>query len=100
MLRGSFCQINTKCGKDNCWCKEGTGHSHASISGSEGGQVITRKVHSADIEWVKEFTKNYKEFRVMRKKLPQIEVEIKKNIDAWEKKLVKEARCGKSYLEA
>jgi len=99
MLRGSYCQINTKCGKNNCWCKDGPGHSHSRISWSENGHVITRKVPSMDIEWVKEVTKNYKEYRGMRKELMLIETEVKKYIDSREKNIVKEARRGKSYLE-
>ena len=99
MLRGSYALIYTKCGKDNCRCKDKAGHPHSRITWSEQGQGVTRKVPREYIDWIKEVTNNYRQFRLLRKKLVSLEAETKRLLDAYEKELIKSTRSGKCFLE-
>lgn len=99
ILRGSYCVIYTKCGKANCRCKEGKGHPHARITWREKGMAITRKVPRKEIDWVLKVTENYRKFRDVRKKIINLEAELKMCIDLLENELVKKTRKGKSFLE-
>jgi len=99
MLRGSYAPIYTKCGKANCWCKNQKGHSHSRITWSEKGQPVTRKVPHEYIAWIREVTKNYRQFRSLRRKLVSLEAESKKLLDILENELIERTGRGKSFLE-
>ena len=99
MLRGSYALIYTKCGKDNCRCKDKAGHPHSRITWSEQGQGVTRKVPREYIDWIQEATNNYRQFRSLRKNLVSLEAETKRLLDAHEKELIERTRSGKSFLE-
>lgn len=98
ILRGSLATVYTKCGKDNCWCKNGEGHPHSRISWSEKGEGYTRKVPKDEIPWVREVAKNYRKFRSLRRSLKQLETRIKKALDRFEDVLVDHTRKAKPYL--
>ena len=74
LVRGSLATVYTKCGKDNCRCKNGKGHPHARISWSEKGQGFTRKVPKDEIIWCQEKTENYRKFRSLKSKLKDVKV--------------------------
>jgi hypothetical protein len=98
MLRGSFATILTKCGKDNCWCKEGKGHPHPRITWSEKGRPFTRKVPRDYIEWISEVTSSFRQFRALRRKMVKLEAEIKTMLDVLENDMIEEARKNKDFL--
>ena len=99
MLRGSYALIYTKCGKDNCWCKDGKGHPHSRITWCQKGQGVTRKVPPDQIAWVREVTENYRNFRSLRRRLLRLQADSKKFLDQIEKDLIENTRKGKSFLE-
>lgn len=99
MLRGSYALVYTKCGRENCHCRNGPGHSHPRITWREKGQGVTRKIPPDQIQWIQRVTEQYRKFRSMRRELPQIDAECKKLLDEYEDYLVEWTREGKAYLE-
>ena len=99
ILRGSYARVLTKCGRDNCWCKEGEGHPHSRITWKEKGKDFTRKVPADQIAWVQKMTENYRTFRSLRRTLLQLEAESKKCLDEIENHLVRTTRSGKNFLD-
>lgn len=99
IVRGSFCQIFVKCGKDYCQCKNGKLHPHRRMSWREKGRDLSRAVPKEDHEWVEERTENYRKFRKLRKEIVKIEKEIKELLDDYEDSLVNQMRKGKPYLK-
>jgi len=99
MLRGSYALVYTKCGKDNCWCKDEKGHPHPRITWSEKGRAMTRKVPREHIAWIRKVTDNYRKFRSLRRKLVGLEYETKKLLDILENDMIEKTRKGKSFLE-
>jgi len=99
MLRGSYAQVYTKCGKQNCWCKDGKGHPHSRITWSEKGEGITRKVPREEIAWVQEVTDRYRRFRSLRRELVRLEAEVRELLNDHEKNVVEKTRSGKDFLE-
>lgn len=99
MLRGSFTVVHTKCGKPNCWCMDQKkGHPHARLTWSEQGRPVTRKVPRDNISWIRDVTDAYRRFRLLRRQLNRLEVEIKQLLDEIEKTVTKETRKGKDFL--
>jgi len=98
MLRGSYARVYTKCGKDNCWCKDGKGHPHSRITWSQRGQGFTRKVPPEEVAWVREVTENYRNFRSLRRRLLRLQADGKELLDKIENDLVKNTRKGKRFL--
>ena len=99
ILRGSFHQVSTRCGKNNCWCaKARQGHAHARVTWSEEGMFITRKVPAAEIKHVLKLTKNYRSFRRQRRQLAALESRIQDRLDQYEKALIQEVRKPLSFL--
>ena len=99
ILRGSFHQVSTRCGKSNCWCaKARHGHSHARLTWSQEGTFITRKVPAAEIKHVLKLTKNYRSFRRRRRQLAALESRIQDRLDQYEKTLIREVRKPLSFL--
>ena len=99
MLKGSYALIYTKCGKDNCWCKNEKGHPHSRITWSQKGKGFTRRVPLDQIAWVQEVTKNYRNFRSLRRKLNSLALDSKKLLDKIENDLTENTRKSKNFLE-
>ena len=81
MLNGSYAMIYTKCGKENCRCKNEKGHPHSRITWSQKGTGFTRKVPLDQIAWVQKVTQNYRNFRSLRRQLNSLELDSKKLLD-------------------
>ena len=98
MLRGSYALVYTKCGKDNCWCREGKGHGHARLSWSEKGRGMTRKVPPDQIAWVQEVTARYRHFRALRQELTDLAAQTDQLLDAHQQELIERTRSHKLFL--
>ena len=93
ILRGSFHQVSTRCGKSNCWCAKGKkGHPHARLTWSEEGTMMTRKVGTSEQKTVIKLTDTYKRFSAQRRQLIALEQQIEKRLDDYEKALINETR--------
>lgn len=99
MVRGTFCEIYVKCGKDNCWCKEGKGHLHRRMSIRENGKSHQRAVPKDEHVWIENMTNSYREFRNMRRDVIKLEKQIKSLLDQYEEQIVKKSKRGKAYLK-
>jgi hypothetical protein len=99
MVRGSFCQIYVKCGKKNCVCNTGKGHSHKRMSWHEKGKSFSRAVPQEDCEWIKQMTDNFREYRTIRKEIEKMEMEINNLLDRHQEEILKKSRKGKTYLD-
>lgn len=99
MLPGAFGVVYCKCGKDNCWCKKGVGHPVKRITWTEKGKSKTKTIPEQDARWIKEVTKNYRNFKKMKRKLKTFQMETKAQIEKWEKKLIKKTRQMRTYLK-
>ena len=97
MVRGSFCEIRIKCGK-NCRCNNGQGHTHKRMSLRENGKSFSRAVPREEYEWIQEMTDNYREYRALRKQLAKMDEEIFSLLDQYESVIVKRYKKGKAYL--
>jgi len=93
MLRGTVSQVQTRCGKPNCWCaRSPQGHSHTRITWSKDGKLKTRKVPPDQIDQICQLTHNYRQFRSLRRKIAALQTEIRSLLDDMEREKVKEAR--------
>lgn len=99
MVKGSFCQIHVKCGKKNCWCAKGKGHTHWRMSLKENGKSFSRAVPIEEYKWIIEATTNYREFKKLRKQILELETQTKNLLDAYEISCAKESKKGKTYLD-
>jgi hypothetical protein len=99
MVRGSFCQIFVRCGREACWCNKEKGHPHKRMSMRENGRNFSRAVPIEDHAWIEEMTNNYRAYRKKRRHLIKLEQEIKELLDQYEEKCVKQTKKGKNYLE-
>ena len=99
ILRGSFHQVHTRCGKANCWCaKARRGHAHTRLTRSQEGAFITRKVPAAEAERVVHLTDHYRQFRKQRGQLSTLQMKIQDSLDRYEKALIQKARRALSFL--
>ena|SRR5256885_7547523 len=93
ILRGSFHQVYTRCGKSNCWCaKAKKGHPHARLTWSEEGTMMTRKVGASEQKAIIQLTDAYKRFSEQRRHLTVLEHQIQDKLDNYEKALIHETR--------
>jgi hypothetical protein len=93
LLRGSFHEVYTRCGKANCWCaKAHKGHVHARLTWSEEGTMITRKVGVKERKTVAKLTGNYRQFAQQRRRLTALQLQIQQHLDQYEKALITENR--------
>src|SRR5512146_2272073 len=89
ILRGSFHQVYTRCGKSNCWCaKNKKGHPHARLTWSEEGTMMTRKVGASEQKAVIKLADAYKRFCEQRRQLTALELKIQNHLDDYEKALI------------
>ena len=100
MIPGSFKEVYRKCGKKNCWCQDDTtsGHPYRRITWSENGQVKTKAIPEEDINWIKEVTQNYRDFRNKRSDYTKLENRVKKLIDEYAKDIIQNTRKLRKYL--
>jgi hypothetical protein len=93
MLRGTVSQVQTRCGKPNCWCaRSPQGHSHTRITWSQDGKLKTRKVPPDQIDQIYQLTHNYRQFRSLRRKIAALQTEMRSLLDDMEREKDKEAR--------
>lgn len=93
LLRGSFRQVFTRCGKANCWCAQAAqGHPHARLTWSEQGQLTTRKVPPEAVNRVRQLTDNYRQFRSQRGQLLALELRLYQLLDGLEQALLTQAQ--------
>lgn len=100
MFRGSLVHVHTKCGKDNCHCKNGKGHPHTRVSWRENGKNVTRKAPKQHLDWIKKMIDNYQKFRTLRKELKDINSKIKQILDCLQTELINKARKDEIFLPA
>ena len=99
ILRGSFHQVSTRCGKSNCWCaKARQGHTHARLTWSEEGTIITRKVPAGEAREIIKLTDNYRRFRAQRGQAAALDIKIQERLDQYEKVLIREVRKPLFFL--
>jgi hypothetical protein len=99
ILRGSFHQVYTRCGKSNCWCANAPkGHPHARLTWSEEGTIVTRKVPLEESKQVIRLTESYRQFRQQRRQLTALELKIQDRLDQYEKALIQQVRKPLSFL--
>ena len=93
LLRGSFTQVYTRCGKANCWCAQSSkGHPHLRLTWSENGQLTTRKVPVQAADQVRDLTGNYRQFRSLRRKLLALQAKMQELLDRYEKSLITQSQ--------
>lgn len=93
MLRGSFHQVYTRCGKENCWCaKAKKGHPHTRLTWTEEGLMMTRKVGASERKVVLKLTEAYKQFGQQRRQLTALHQQIQDRLDDYEKAAVHQTR--------
>jgi len=93
MLRGSFHQVYTRCGKENCWCaKAKKGHPHTRLTWTEEGLMMTRKVGAPERKLVFKLTEAYKQFGEQRRQLTAWHQQIQDQLDDYEKAVVRQTR--------
>ncbi len=97
MLRGSFAVVYTKCGKENCQCKNGKGHPHPRISWTEKGQGMTKSVPHDLVSWIQKVTSNYRRFRMLRRELVQVESENRNLMDLHESEVIELTKNAKGF---
>lgn len=51
LLKGSYRDVHTKCGKPTCWCAHGKGHKHGRLSWKEDGHSYIRALILAIMIW-------------------------------------------------
>ena len=93
LLRGSFHQVYTRCGKANCWCaKANKGHAHTRLTWSEEGTMMTRKVGAAERPAVTKLTARYKQFCQQRRQLTDLQAQIQNHLDEQEAALIRQGQ--------
>ena len=99
MVRGSF-QVNyRRCGTPTCWCfSTEKGHPHNRISWAEEAKSFKKIIPNEEVEWIKIVTANYKRFRTTRKRLREINEEIRALLNEIENQIVKNTWKRKKYL--
>jgi len=99
ILRGSFNQVHTRCGKGNCWCARSLeGHPHAQLSWSQNGKMTTRNVPAQHIDRIVELTDDYRRYRSLRRKLIDLQGEIHDLLDQYEKSLIAQSQRTFPFL--
>jgi hypothetical protein len=71
-LKGTVYEQKRKCGKPNCHCASGEGHSSMVLSRSEQGRTKLTAIASGDLKDLQVLTERYQRFRRARARLGQI----------------------------
>ena len=98
MLPGAYNEVYCKCGKQNCWCSKKGGHLFRRITWSENGLSKTKAIPEEDVEWIKELTGNYREFKKKRRQLKELEGTLRKLLSEYSKAVIKKSRQLRDYL--
>lgn len=98
MIPGAFKMVYRKCGKQNCWCYEGGGHSLRRITWTEQGVSRSKAIPERDVDWIESATSNYRKFRGKRREIFELEKTLKALLDDHEKAVVKKSRLLREYL--
>jgi hypothetical protein len=98
MIPGAFKEVYRKCGKENCWCHDGGGHSLRRITWTEQGVSRSKAIPEQDVVWIVSATSNYKRFRNKRRQILELDKNLKALLDAHEKEVVKKSRLLREYL--
>ena len=98
MIPGAFKVVYRKCGKENCWCCEGGGHSLRRITWSEQGASRSKAIPKQDVDWIESATSNYRKFRGKRREILELDKILKALLDDHEKVVVKKSRLLREYL--
>lgn len=75
----------------------GKGHTYRRITRSEEGRSRTKSISEKNIGWIKEATKNYRNFRERQKKIKEYEQRLKKLLDKHSKEITEQTRMKKEY---
>ena len=98
MLPGAYKEVYCKCGKPNCWCYKKGGHLFRRITWSENGRSKTKAIPVQDVSWIKELTKNHKEFQRNRRQIKELEGILKELLGEHAKAVLKKSRRLRDYL--
>jgi len=99
LLKGSYRDVYTKCGKPTCWCFDGKGHKHGRLSWQEKGKPYIRAIPKDDVEWVIEMTVNHKHFKKKFQQLVEIQEKIKGALEEYCDKRIMKTKRRKKYLD-
>jgi hypothetical protein len=98
MLPGAFKEVYCKCGKENCWCHKQKGHPFRRITWSENGRSKTKAIPAEDVDWIKQVTENYREFRRKCKEIKELQDGLKNLLEEYGKDIIKKSRQLRDYL--
>ncbi len=90
MIRGSYHETYTKCGRQGCECETGKGHPCQRITWREKTKPRTKGVPDDQKEWAKLMTESYKKFRKYRKGIKDTDVLINHVLNELEAIIVEE----------
>ena len=88
-LEGSVYELKTRCGKPSCHCAapDGARHTTPVLSWSRQGNIQLRSLSAKEVERVRRFTENYRQFRQGRAVLVKPHRQTLTAIDQMEKAL-------------
>ena len=95
MIRGSFSEIKRKCGKPNCWCRNGSGHPNTRITWNDSAQSKTKSISKNEIPWIKEATESYKGFRQLRHEIKMQDNELNGLLNIFESTVIQTTKKKK-----
>lgn len=98
MLPGAFKKVYRRCGKRNCWCHDQPGHLLRRITWSEQGLSRSKAIPEQDVQWIQNATRNYRDFRRKRKRIQELDRNLKALLDAHEKDVIRKSRLLRDYL--
>ena len=90
-VKGTVYEQKRKCGKPNCHCASGEGHSSMVLSRSEQGRTKLTVIPSGDLKDLQVLTERYQRFRRARARLGQIYKTMISLIDQLEESRRKES---------
>ena len=98
MHPGAYKKVYRKCGKPNCWCHEKIkGHPLKRITWTEGGKSFSKAVSDKNMPWIKHATDNYRTYRILKKKLYEVDADIHVNIDKLSRMIIEKTR-GRNFI--
>lgn len=91
LLKGSVCELKTRCGKPSCHCASTDGplHSTTVLSWSQAGRTRLRSVGSEDRPRWRRLAGDYRRFRQCRAGLVKIHRRVLLAVDRLEKALLR-----------
>jgi hypothetical protein len=91
LLRGSVCELKTRCGKPSCHCASSEGPLHASavLSWSHRGKTRLRTLPAGDTARLRHLAENYRRFRQDRAALVKLHNQILVAIDRLQRALLR-----------